>query len=68
MRAFDFFSQIYCQKFEVGALDSMDSEKHDKSRVLGIYKMLVDIHDESYNTPLSILKGFKIDPSPDKKR
>lgn len=68
MRAFDFFSQIYCQKFEVGALSDKDSESHDQARALGVYKMLLNIHDETYNTPLSILKSFKIDHAPDKKK
>jgi hypothetical protein len=29
LKAFDFFSQMYCQKFEVGVLDTLGSELED---------------------------------------
>jgi len=59
MRAFDFFSQIYCQKFEVGQLEDQKAEEHDRLKNLGVYKMISDIHDASYKTPLTVLKGYK---------
>ena len=59
MKAFDFFSQIYCQKFEEGAMDDKEYELHDKQRTLGVYKMISDIHDEDYSTPLAALKTYK---------
>ena len=40
MRAFDFYSQIYCQKFEVGALENMEEEKYLEDNHLGIYHMI----------------------------
>lgn len=59
IKAFDFFSQIYCQKFEEGAMDDKDQELHDKIRGLGVYKMVSDIHDEDYTTPMAALKTYK---------
>ena len=68
MKAFDFFSQIYCQKFEEGAIDDKELEQHDRNRGLGIYKMISDIHDEDYTTPMASLKGYKQSPPPDRKQ
>ena len=68
LKAFDFFSQIYCQKFEAGALESEREDIQDKERVLGVYKMVHDIHDSKYLTPLSALKGLKLPDHPDKKK
>ena len=59
LKAFDFFSQIYCQKFEVGAIDDKAEERQDRTKGLGIYKMIDDIHDSTYVTPLKALKQFK---------
>lgn len=67
LKAFDFFSQIYCQKFEVGALESEEEDMQDKERMLGVYKMVHDIHDNQYRTPLTALKGLKVPDHPDKK-
>lgn len=68
MKAFDFFSQIYCQKFEEGALDNKDLEIHDKVRGLGVYKMISDIHDEDYTTPMAALKTYKQTPPAERKQ
>ena len=48
MKAFDFFSQIYCSKFEEGHFESVESETLDQHYDLGIYGMLSDIRDQDY--------------------
>lgn len=40
IKAFDFFSQIYCSKFEEGQIDSIDQERSDEVNTLGIYRMI----------------------------
>lgn len=59
-RALDFFSQIFCQKFEEGNLDDMEVERNDRNKNLGLYKMIEDIHDMDYHTPLSSLQHYKV--------
>lgn len=39
-------------------------EAHDKSLMLGVYKMIHDIHDKDYVTPLKTLKDHKQPKSP----
>lgn len=56
LKAFDFYSQIYCSKFEEGQMDDKEQEEYDRIQSLGIYKMVADIHDETYTTPLMTLK------------
>jgi hypothetical protein len=36
--------------------------------VLGVYKMVHDIHDNQYMTPLHALKGMKLPDHPEKKK
>ena len=59
LSGFDFFSQIYCQKFDAGQMIDEKEEKNDKDTQLGIYRMIHDIHDETYTTPLASLKDYK---------
>ena len=56
MKAYDFFNQIFCMKFEEGYISTEEEEQHDKSKVLGMYKMLEDIHDSEYQSPSPTLK------------
>jgi len=58
MRAFDVYSQIYCQKFN-GQIESKDAEAHDARKELGVAKMLSDIHDAKYVSPLHTLEPYK---------
>ena len=57
MKAFDFYSQIYCSKFEKGQMDEVKDEANDYNYVLGAYKMVRDIRDESYKTPIKTLSS-----------
>lgn len=52
----DFLSQIFCSKFEEGLLKSEEEEEHDQMRNVGVYKMISDLKDEMYKTPLNTLK------------
>ena len=46
-------------------MDNLEMESHDKSRMLGVYKMVHDIQDKEYITPLKTLKeGHKHARSP----
>ena len=58
MRAFDLFSQLYCQKFN-GQIDTSKQEREDKYKQLGVYKMASDIHDSQYSSPLKTLHPYK---------
>ena len=58
LKALDFFSQIFCQKFEGNNLEA-EQEEYDLKYNLGIYKMIHDIHDETYQTPMKVLETFK---------
>lgn len=40
-------------------MDSKESEKHDRSKGIGVYKMIDDIHDHGYQSPLSTLRQYK---------
>jgi len=39
---------MYCQKFEDNQIESKEAEEIDRSRNLGIYRMVSDIRDEEY--------------------
>lgn len=56
MKTMDFLSQIYCSKFEEGDIEDEDEESHYKDKNLGIYKMIYDIRDAEYASPLTTLK------------
>ena len=43
-------------KFEEGYISTEEEEENDKIRVLGMYKMIEDIHDSEYKTPSPTLK------------
>jgi hypothetical protein len=40
-------------------MDDLKSEKHDRSKGVGVYKMIDDIHDHGYQSPLATLRQFK---------
>jgi hypothetical protein len=40
-------------------MDNKKLEEHDRVHGLGVYKMIGDIHDEDYRTPLKILSKYK---------
>jgi len=58
MKAFDVYSQIYCQKFN-GQIESKEAEAQEQLQGLGVYKMLHDMHDQAYMTPLPGLEAFR---------
>ena len=60
MKAFDFFSQIYCSKFEEGHFDSEEVEREFQRKKLGVYAMLSDIRDEDYSSPSSKYGSDKV--------
>ena len=51
MKAFDFYSQIYCAKFEEGHFDEAETERIAMFKNLGVYAMVQDIRDEEYASP-----------------
>lgn len=58
IKALDIFSQVYCQKFN-GQVESQEAERADQDKGLGIYKMLHDMHDPVYLSPLQSLDDLK---------
>mgnify|MGYP000853728392 CR=1 FL=1 len=36
---------------------NMDEEEYDRFNTFGVYKMIQDIHDEEYTSPLKLLKN-----------
>lgn len=55
IKAYDFYSQMYCAKFEPSGVIN-EEDAYDLTENLGIYKMKQEIRDEKYSSPLSTLK------------
>ena len=64
VKAFDMFSQLYCQKFN-GQMESEDLEAVESRYLLGMYKLRHDIIDEDYKAPLEQLKRHTKKRKPD---
>ena len=56
IRGFDFYSQIYCSKFIDILPENKELDKYDLDNKLGIYRMIQDVRDKYYRSPLQVLK------------